>query len=192
MEIPTTLDGPAHLHELLARRWSPRAFAPGRQLAAEAVTALFEAARWAPSSFNAQPWRYRYAAHGGTGFETLRDLLTPHNQAWAQHASLLVLGLVQTRVQGRDQPNAYAQYDLGGANAALTVQATALGLHVHQMAGFDKARAQASFALPPDWEAVVMLAIGYRSSPEQLPEPLRRREMAPRERLPLAELIAEV
>jgi nitroreductase len=178
--------------DLLANRWSPRAFEADRPLGEDQIGQLFEAARWAPSSFNGQPWRYRYAVHGTEGFATLVSLLTPHNESWAQHASLLILALAKTSVEGREAPNAYAQYDLGAANFALTTQATAMGLHVHQMAGFDKALAKKTFTLPDDLLPTTMVAVGHRTGPDHLPEPLQEQEAAARTRLPMETLVQAV
>ncbi|RMG75041.1 MAG: nitroreductase [Bacteroidetes bacterium] len=177
------------IHELLAERWSPRAFDPARAIREAEVKQLFEAARWAPSSFNGQPWRYLYAHRGAESFSKLLGVLSPFNQAWAAQAGLLILGVAKTSVEGREAPNAYARYDLGAANFALTVQAQAMGLYVHQMAGFDRAQAREAFGIPADHDPVVVLAVGGLGDPAQLPEQLREREIPRKPRLPQESLV---
>jgi len=150
------------IHPLLAQRYSPRGFDAGRAISDEALYQLLEAARWTPSSFNQQPWRYLYARHRAEDrFADLLGVLAAKNQAWAQDASLLLLGIAKTTVEGREVPNRYATYDLGAANFALTVQATSLGLYVHQMAGFDRELARQRFQIEAGYEPTVVLAVGY-------------------------------
>lgn len=154
------------IHALMAQRWSPRSFLPGKDLSTAQVQQLFEAARWTPSSYNLQPWRYLYAHLGEEGFDRLLSLLHPGNRPRARHASLLILSLAETRVEGRDAPNSKAFYDMGAANFALTLQAQDLGLYVHQMGGFDTNKARAQFDLPEGLEPAVMLAVGYLDQAE--------------------------
>jgi nitroreductase len=132
------------------------------------VNQLFEAVRWTPSSFNGQPWRYVYALqHSDDRFEDLLSILNPKNQEWAKNVGLLILGIAKTSVDGREGSNKHAQYDLGAANFALTVQATALGLYVHQMGGFDASLARETFQLAPDHEPMVVLAVGHLEDPAE-------------------------
>lgn len=175
------------IHELLAKRWSPRAFTD-RELSPKEVGALFEAARWAPSSSNLQPWHYVYALRGEPAFDELASLLKGNNARWAPNASMLLL--VATKMSSKYGPNRHAYYDAGQSVAHLTVQATALGLSVHQMGGFDVEAAPERAGLPDGYEPVVMVAVGTRADPDTLPDDLAERERKPRERKPLSEIIS--
>lgn len=178
----------APLHPLLAERWSPRGFDAAHQLDDVTVTSLLEAARWAPSASNSQPWRFLVARRGDAAFDRLAQLLAPGNRAWAPAASALVLVAAQiTDDAGRGRR--WALYDTGQAVAALSVQAAAEGLHVHQMGGFDADAARDAFGLTPDLEPLVIVAIGRRDLNAVLPEALAAREEAPRPRLPVSSLL---
>lgn len=175
------------VHELLRRRWSPRAFSP-EPVTPEQVATLFEAATWAASASNLQPWVFVYAHRADTAdFERLLGCLAPANQTWAKDAALLVCTLARTTLPN-GKPNEWARHDAGSANTTLWLQATALGLYAHPMAGFDADQTRAAFALPPDVEPVTFTSIGHLGSPDQLPEPNRSRELAPRTRKPVAEV----
>jgi nitroreductase len=168
--------------ELIEKRRSLRAYS-SRMIEHEKIDALFEAARWAPSSVNEQPWVYMYATKDqGELWSTLLDTLVEGNRVWAQQAPLLVLSMVRKNFIRNERPNGSARYDLGAANAYLSLQATQLGLNVHQMGGFDKQQAIDSLRIPDTHEPVVILAIGYPGEPELLSENLKLRELAPRER----------
>ncbi len=177
----------AEIHPLIAGRWSPRAFAdtpvePGK------LKILFEAARWAPSSYNEQPWRFWVATreHPAT-LERLQSYLTEGN-SWAKRAPVLVLLAYKLHRERDGQPNRMAFRDLGAAEQNLVIQAFALGLVVHQMEGFDHERARREL-LPDGFEPGTMLAIGYLGDPGMLPEKLRERELRARVRKPLRELV---
>lgn len=186
MEKPATHDHP--IEPLLARRWSPRAFGPRTVTGAE-LASLLEAARWAPSCFNDQPWSFVVARRSEPeAFERLASLLVETNRAWASKAPLLVLSIARTRFERNGKPNRHAWHDVGLAVQNLIVQATALGLVAHQMAGFDVERARAELALPDGFEPVAMIALGPPGDPADLPDNLRERELAPRTRKPLADL----
>lgn len=177
------------IHPLLAERWSPRAFAE-RSVAPEAIGSLLEAARWAPSSNNEQPWRFVVARREDAAlFQKILGCLVPFNQAWAQNAPVLLLALAQTRSARDGRPNRLALYDVGQAVAHLTFQASALGLAVHQMAGIDLDKIRADFALPEDLEPAAAAAIGYAGDPATLPDRFRQREALPRERKGLEEIV---
>ncbi|MEO0895848.1 MAG: nitroreductase family protein [Bacteroidota bacterium] len=149
------------LHPLLKNRWSPRTYDPSFQLSEQEVNLLFEAARWAPSSFNAQPWRYVYAIRQQEqGFQKMIEPLMEGNKTWAKDASMLILSLAKTDYEGRDGTNSYAQYDLGQANFSLVSQASAMGLSVRQMAGFSKSKAKELFQLPDNLIPVAYIAVG--------------------------------
>lgn len=178
------------VHPLLAERWSPRGFDTAHQLADGQVTALLEAARWAPSAMNSQPWRFLVTRRGEAGFDGLADVLLPGNRSWAPQASALVLVAAQTTDEtGAPQP--WAMYDVGQAVASLSVQASADGLAVHQMAGFDADGARQAFALDDDVTPVVVVAVGRHDATAELPEALAAREAAPRSRKPLPELLLD-
>jgi nitroreductase len=170
----------------IAERWSPRAFAD-RPVAEQDLGALFEAARWAASAFNAQPWRFVYAAHNEPAFETLLACLRDTNQSWARHAAVLVIAVAKTTHED-GSPNGHAIHDLGQAMATLAIEATARGIHVHQMAGFYPDKARALLGVPDGYEPKTAAAIGYLGEPSRLSEKLREREAAPRQRKPLGEL----
>jgi nitroreductase len=176
------------LHELLAERRSTRGFSTDRAVAGDTVLALLEAARWAPSANNSQPWRFGVARRGEPVFHALAAALAPGNQVWAQHAGALVLLAAQT-VGDDGGERRWAVYDAGQAAAHLTVQAQAEGLAVHQMGGFDPAAAAEVFGLGDDLEPVVVIAIGWHDPEAALPEPFASRERAPLVRLPLDELV---
>jgi nitroreductase len=179
------------VHPLLAERWSPRGFDQAHELADERLTALLEAARWAPSAANSQPWRFGVARRGEEAHARLFAALAPGNRAWAGAASALVL--VVARTAGDDcRPQPWALYDTGQAVAALVTQAQADGLSVHQMGGFDTEAVRAGFGLGEAFAPVVILAIGRQDGTAGLPEHLGSREAAPRTRHPLGDLLLPV
>lgn len=188
MPHPTTVDRTADtsatLHPPLAERWSPRGFDRAHRLGDEQLTALLEAARWAPSANNTQPWRFLVSRRGDPAFDTLAGLLADGNRIWAVHASALVLVAAQTVDEaGRERP--WALYDTGQAVAALTVQAHVEGLSVHQMGGFDVAGTRDTFGLDETLAPVVVVAVGRHDPQAELSEVLAARERAPRTRDPL-------
>ena len=179
------------VHPLLAERWSPRGFDQAHDLADDRLTALLEAARWAPSAANSQPWRFAVARRGEEAHARLFAALAPGNQAWAGAASALVL--VAARTAGDDgRPQPWALYDTGQAVAALVTQAQADGLAVHQMGGFDTEAVRTGFGLGQALTPVVILAVGRQDSDAELPEQLASREAAPRTRSPLGDLLLPV
>jgi nitroreductase len=176
------------LHPLLAERWSPRGFDGNHEINDDNLTALLEAARWAPSAANTQPWRFLVTRRGDEAHARLFAALAPGNQAWAGAASTLVLVAARTAAEdGKPQP--WALYDTGQAVAALVTQAQADGLAVHQMGGFDTAAVRAEFGLDNSITPVVVLAIGRCDSGADLPEPLAARETAPRTRYQIDDLL---
>lgn len=167
--------------EAIRERWSPYAF-DARPIEQEKIETLFEAARWAPSSFNEQPWRYVYAQkNDGAPREAMESLLMPGND-WAKQAGLLIVSFFKKTFTYNGKPNRHALHDTGAASAYLTAQLTALGLIGHQMAGFDAAKANILLGVPEDFEPGSMIAVGYPGDPASLPEDLRKREEAPRSR----------
>ncbi|WP_209313849.1 nitroreductase family protein [Blastococcus sp. TF02A-35] len=173
------------LHPLLAGRWSPRGLDPQHELTQHQLTALLEAARWAPSASNTQPWRFAVALRGTEEHAAVLDALVGFNRAWAHAASALVVAAAETHTpEGAERR--WAVYDTGQAVAHLSVQAEVEGLAVHQMGGFDSERIAA--LLPEGVTPLVVLAIGRRDDTAELPEPLAGREAAARDRLPLEAL----
>lgn len=177
------------VHELIGKRWSPRAFSD-REVTTEQLISLLEAARWAPSSYNEQPWRFIVARKSDPEtYEKLLGSLVEFNQLWARSAPILMLTIAKKTFSHNGTPNLYALHDAGMALNNLALQATALGLSAHFMAGFNRAVARTAFQIPDDFELGAVAAIGYAGDPESLPENFRQGELAPRTRKPLAELI---
>jgi nitroreductase len=185
MRKPATTAVP--VHSLLAERWSPRGFDQHHQVSDDQVTALLEAARWAPSAGNSQPWRSLVTRRGELAHRQLFAALAPGNQAWADAASALILVAARTAADGAAQP--WAQYDTGQAVALLVTQAQAQGLSVHQIGGFDGDAVRAEFALDEELTPVVVLAVGRADPDAELPSHLAAREAAPRTRHPVSDLL---
>ncbi len=182
---------PAHfsIDTLLAERWSPRAF-EDRSIEPARLRQLFEAARWAASSYNDQPWFYIVASRDNPAeFQKMLDCLVEFNQAWAKAAPVLAISVARTKFKHDGSVNRHAQHDVGAASASLALQAQSLGLAVHQMAGFDPQRARDTYHIPADHEPMAAMAIGYPGDPAALPDKLREREMSPRSRRPISEFV---
>lgn len=177
------------IHELIARRWSPYAFAD-RPVSDDDLRSLFEAARWAASSYNEQPWTYILATKREPDeFDRLLSCLVEGNQGWAADAPVLALGCTNLRFTRNGKPNAAAIHDLGLASATLTLEATARGLVVHQMIGILPDKARELYLIPEGVQPVTGLAIGYAADPSTLSEKYRERDLAPRSRKPLNEFV---
>jgi nitroreductase len=171
--------------EIIQNRWSPRSFSD-KQLSVDELNTLFEAASWAFSANNAQPWTYIYAFKGSEGFEKLVNCLMPGNQPWAKNASVLMLS-VANKMMG-ERPYHVAKHDVGAANATLALQATSMGIYSHLMGGFSAEKAIETFGIDTEkQEPIVMIALGYLGEAEKLEEPFLSRELAPRTRKPLEE-----
>jgi nitroreductase len=187
MENPAATRYP--IHDLLKQRWSSRAFSD-RAVESEVLCSLLEAARWAPSSNNEQPWSFIVvtrddeAEHG-----RLVGCLMDGNVPWAQRAPVLMVSVARISFEDDGKPNRHAFHDVGQAVADLSVQATALGLFVHQMAGFYPDRVRDLYGIPKEFEPVAAIALGYPGDPESLPERLKKRELAPRERKAITEFV---
>ena len=180
MKKSTEIEQP--LLDVIQKRRSSRAYAD-KFVEPEKIKALFEAARWAPSSVNEQPWAYVYATKDQSAlYGKIFDSLVEGNKIWAKHSPLLVVAMVRKNFLLNERTNGSARYDLGAANAFLSLQATQLGLNVHQMGGFDREKIQINLNIPSTHEAVVILAIGYLGEIDALPENLKLRDLAPRER----------
>jgi nitroreductase len=171
------------------QRWSPRAF-DGRDVAATDLAKVFEAARWAASSYNEQPWRFLVGTRGSEAYTKIFGSLGEFNQAWAKSAPVLILGVTRTKFSHNDAPNRVALYDLGAAASYLTLQAAALGLVTHQMAGFDPEAALKAFGIPEVFQAGAVIALGYQGEPETLPnDQFKTQEVAPRTRKAHKEIV---
>lgn len=174
----------ARLAPAIRDRWSPRAFDAGRRLSDDELGLLLEAARWAPSAGNSQPWAFIVGLRGDETFEAFHALHSRGNKGWTDRASALIITLHQAASEpGSDLPfSDYAAYDLGQATAQLALQAQSLGLHTHQFAGFDHEGVAERFAVPEHWRVTTGLAIGWLASPNTLEPALAIRERRPRAR----------
>ncbi len=177
------------IHELLAERWSPYGFAD-LPVAQADLRSLFEAARWAASSYNEQPWSFLLATREDPEeFARLLSCLVEGNQGWAKAAPVLALGVVRLRFSRNDKDNRAAVHDLGLAAGNLVVEATARGLCVHQMIGILPDKAREVYQIPEHSEAWTAMAIGYRADPATLPDALKERDLTPRQRKPLSQFV---
>jgi len=181
---------PEHpIQDFVANRWSPYGFSD-RDVSEADLRSLFEAARWAASSYNEQPWSYIVATRAQTSeFERLLSCLVEENQLWAKTASVLVLGVATLNFKRTDKPNKAAIHDLGLAAGNLVLEATVRGLSVHQMIGILPDRARELYEIQDGSEAVTGIAIGYAGDPDALPDHLKERDLAPRERRPLSNFV---
>lgn len=171
------------------QRWSPRSFTD-REVAPADLAKVFEAARWAASSSNEQPWRFFVGTRNSEAYKKIFDTLLPFNQLWAASAPVLIFGVAKTNFSSNNNPNRVALYDLGAATSYLTLQATALGLTTHQMAGFDADAALKAFEIPADYIPGAVIALGYQGEPAALPnQKFIDMETAPRQRKPLQEIV---
>lgn len=170
------------VHDLVARRWSPRVFAD-RPVSEAVLHSVLEAARWAPSSFNEQPWRLIVATRDNAqDYQRLLACLVPFNQGWAKSAPVLMITVAAMTFEKNGKANRHAYHDVGLASAQLALQATGLGLAAHFMAGFDADAVRATFAVPDGFEPVAAVALGYAEDPDALTEEQRSAEYGPRER----------
>ena len=177
------------IHELLRRRWSPYAFSE-RGVAPEILLSLLEAARWAPSSFNEQPWAFIVATKENLQeFERLLSCLVEGNQEWARHVPVLTLSVAKLNFDRGGKPNRHAFHDVGLAAMSLVVEAMAHGIYVHQMAGILPERALELYSIPEGWEAVAGIAVGYLGDASAASEKSRQRDLAPRSRKPLEQMV---
>ncbi len=175
--------------ESIRKRWSARAFS-NRQIKQEEINTLFEAASWAASSMNEQPWLYIYASRKDEStFQKMLDCLSSGNQSWAKNASLLVLSLAKTIFERNGNTNRHAFYDTGAANTNLVLQATEMNIYAHQMGGFDHEKTKAVFNLPDDVEPVVFIAFGFLDEADTLPEPFKTRELTERKRKAISDFV---
>ena len=183
-QVDTTHD----IHPLLKKRWSPRAFAD-QDIPEEILNELFEAARWAASSMNEQPWQYVYARKGTQSFDELIQRVMPGNQVWAKEAPVILVALKRTTFERNGKPNPGANHDLGMANAQLVLQAAHRDIYVHMMGGFFRDQMNEYLQLEENVESAVVMALGYMGEVDQLEEPYKSRETAPRTRKPISEFV---
>ena len=176
------------VNEIIATRRSPRSFDVSAEISDQDLLGILEAARWAPSAFNGQPWRFFVGKRGDELFNQIMASLVPFNQSWAERSSALILVAAKT-VKGDGSINPDYQFDCGLAVGQLVIETHHRGLIAHQMTGFDKAVAQAELSVPAELVPVVVIAIGKQDAPEKLSGPLLEREQAKRERLPLTEIV---
>jgi len=189
MEKPAQTNYP--IEEILTRRWSPRAFS-GRMVEPEKLRRLWEAARWAPSSFNEQPWHFIVATRENPEeYERLLNCLSERNQQWARRAPVLMVSVTELNFARTGKPNRHAFHDVGLAMGNLLVEATALGLFVHQMAGFSPDKVRELFAVPDGFEPVAGIALGYGTTADEAPEGFKEQELAPRSRKPIDSFVFE-
>ncbi len=187
MEKPANTAVP--IHELLQQRWSPRAF-NGQSLSKEILTKLFEAARWASSRFNSQPWRFIVATNDDAeGFEKLHSYLMAGNQPWAKDASALITVVASLKGKPDSDPNPEFMYDVGLAVGQMVIEAMANGVYVHQMAGIERDKIKELYHVPDGHAIICCLAVGEMGDAGALPEPYNAPEIAPRERKPLSEFV---
>lgn len=181
------------IHDLLARRWSPRAFDARRSVTREQLTVLLEAGRWAPSCNGDEPWRYLIwdRTRDPQGWQKAFDCLSDNNKKWVKNVPLLMLSCAGSIYGHNGKPNRWGQHDTGAASVSMALQAVAMGLMVHQMGGFDVEKARAAFNIPAEYTPMAMIAIGYQAEPDILDEETKAKELKPRGRKPLVERFYE-
>lgn len=188
MQKPAITQAP--IHDIIANRWSPRAYDANKAVSPTQIISLLEAARWAPSCFGDEPWRFIVwdKNQDAAAWEKAFDCIVPGNQTWAKDAPVLILICADTLFSHNQKTNRWANYDTGAAAVSLCLQATSMGLATHQMGGFDGDKTRAAFGIPEQIEMMSMLAVGYAADADTLSDELKERELAPRKRRPLGEL----
>lgn len=176
------------LHDLIKKRWSPRAFS-NKKVEEKKVEEIIDAARWSASAFNEQPWRFIYGLKKDIIFNTIYDSLLDGNKVWTKDAAFLIVMLYKENFSSNNKINNYAHHDIGLAAGALTYQALYNDIYIHNMAGFDKSSILASFDLPKDIKPLTIIAGGYLGEADILPENLKNIEISQRTRKSFNELI---
>lgn len=177
------------IHGLMRERYSPLGFAE-RPVETDKLQSLLEAARWAPSCYNEQPWVYLVARRENKEeFATMLDCLVEANRPWASRAGVLMISVASLKFARNGKPNRHGYHDVGLATMALTIQAQSVGLYVHQMGGYDSDKVKTEYGIPDDYESVAAMAVGYLGSVDGLDKSYQDREAAPRSRKPLAEMV---
>jgi nitroreductase len=190
MTIPKPATTQQPLHDIIANRWSGRAYDASKPVSKEQIISLLEAARWAPSCFGDEPWRYVVCnkTDNMQAWQAAFDCLVPGNQGWAVNAPVLLLICADTVFRANGKPNKWAPYDTGAATENLCLQAAASGLMAHQMGGFDADKARTTFKVPERFQILPMVTVGYQAPVESLSDEVKERELATRNRQPLGEL----
>ncbi|MFT6394788.1 MAG: nitroreductase [Methylophilaceae bacterium] len=191
MKKPATTQAP--VHDIIANRWSPRAYDASKPVSQAQIISMLEAARWAPSCFGDEPWRFIVwdKNKDAAAWEKAFDCIVQGNQGWAKDAPVFVLICAGTLFEQNQKPNRWGAYDTGAAAVSLSLQATSMGLVTHQMGGFDGEKTRAAFNIPEQFEMMSMMAVGYIADVDALPEEAKERTLAPRKRKPLGELFYE-
>ncbi len=174
--------------DVIKNRWSPRSFTD-ETISEETLNRLFEATRWAPSAMNEQPWRFIVGKKDDPAHQRMIEGLMQGNQPWAKNAPVLLTTIIKKTYTKNGAPNGSAKHDMGLAIGNLSAQATHEGIGLHQMGGIDRANLAELFNLPDDYEIVTVIALGYFGNPDDLTEDLKARELAPRSRKALNEII---
>lgn len=179
------------VHDLIRNRWSPRAFDPNRPVEHAKLRSILEAARWSPSSSNGQPWNFLVAnrADDPADYERMFGCLVEGNQKWAHTAPVLMVAVASSTFAHNGKPNAHALYDTGAAVAYLTMEATSLGLFVHQMGGFSAQKVRDAYGVPAGSDPVAAIAIGYLGDVNALSDDLRKKEVSPGQRKQIAKFV---
>lgn len=178
---------PGVMEEIL-KRWSPRAFSD-KPVSNEDLKKIFEAAHWAASSYNEQPWRFLVGSKGDETYKKIFSTLVEFNQMWAKSAPVLILSAGKMTFSHNGAPDYYGLHDTGAATAYLALQAAALGLHAHSMGGFDHEKARAAFGIPEDYAVGAVTALGYLGDVDALPDHFKQQEASPRSRKPLSAVV---
>ncbi|MDN3656144.1 nitroreductase family protein [Ferruginibacter paludis] len=176
--------------DIIKKRWSPRSFSD-KAISETDVKTIIEAASWSFSALNEQPWRYVAAFRGTSLFDSFFDLLNAGNKNWNNNTSVLVLSVLSNIYSNDGTVNTYAMHDTGAANMLLTLQANSMGIYTHLMEGFSKEHAQKLLNQGDEIKPVVMIALGYPDVAEKLDEPFKTRELSPRSRKDINEILLE-
>lgn len=191
MMLEKLADTQVKIADLIARRWSPRAIDSTRPLSKEILLSLLEAARWAPSCYGEQPWRYLLwdKFKDIDSWQRALSCLADENQVWAKNAPVMLLAISNLIFKNIEGMNRFAQYDTGAASENISLQASALGLVAHQMGGFNHEKIRNIFSIPDNHICMAIIAVGYPAPVSVLPKELRQRELAPRSRMPLEKFV---
>ena len=183
------IDTQEKVNELIANRWSGRAYDADRQVTHQDIISLLEAARWAPSCYGDEPWRYIVCdkSTNEAAWDKAFSCLVEGNQSWAVNAPVLILALANTFFSHNEKDNRWTQYDTGAASMSLCIQATSLGLMVHQMGGFSAEKTAEVFSIPEQYTSMAMMTVGYQLAEDKITGELMERESSERQRNPLAE-----
>ena len=179
------------IQELITKRFSARAFSD-KTIDKDLIETIFEAASWAPSSMNEQPWHYLYAIKGTENFNKIWDCLLAGNKPWAKDAQVLIISLSRKTHEKDGANNKYSLYDTGAANAILLLQAAAMDIYGHEMGGFDIAKTRTTFDIDESYEIACIIALGYLDSHEKLEEPFKTREISPRNRKKTSQFVEKL